>query len=229
MTGYLDIGNSDIKCAIDSPWQEIARFSTADLSLSLLNKELAQPLTKLVVASVVPRVNKLIQTWASEKNIELRFISNHQEVVRIATDNPEEVGADLIAAAAAVVGDCLVVDAGTATTVSFIRDSVLTGVAIAPGPRTQMNSLVSSASQLQESVLQPTKSYFGTSTPSALGSGIVQGQVAWIEHLAMKYPECTLILTGGYGSLLSSSMTMGHVYDPFVVYKGLQVIDNGIT
>lgn len=229
MTGYLDIGNSDIKCAIDQPWQEIARFSTAGLTLSVLDKELHHPFTKLVVASVVPSVNDMIETWASQRQIELYVISHDQDIVQIATDHPDEVGADLIAAAAAVVGDCLVVDAGTATTISLVHDGVLAGVAIAPGPKTQMNSLVSSTSKLEQSVLQPTTPYFGTTTPTALGSGIVQGQVAWIEHLAMQYPGYTLIITGGFGQLLSASMTAEHVYDPFVVYKGLQVIDNGIT
>lgn len=229
MTGYLDIGNSDIKCAIDSPWQEIARFSTAGLSIHTLNKNITHPLTKLMVASVVPAANDVISAWATNKKIDVVFINHEQEIVSILTDSPDEVGADLIAAAAAVVGDCLVIDAGTATTISFIEDSSLRGVAIAPGPKTQMNSLISSTSLLQDAVLQPTSEYFGTSTTSALASGIVQGQVAWIEHVAMQYPYHTVIVTGGFGGLLSASMTIEHVYDPFVVFKGLQVIENGTT
>ncbi len=227
MTGYVDIGNSDIKVAIDSPWQEIARFSTASLSLEILNKSITQPLTKLMVASVVPTANDVINAWASAKKMEIVFINHEQDIVTILTDSPAEVGADLIAAAAAVVGDCLVVDAGTATTISLIEDSSLRGVSIAPGPKTQMNSLLSSTSLLQDAVLQPRTEYFGTSTPTALASGIVQGQVAWIEHIALKHPYHTVIITGGFGGLLSASMNREHVYDPFVVFKGLQVIENG--
>jgi len=227
MTGYVDIGNSDIKVAIPSPWQEIARFSTARLTLAMLNETLTQPFTKLMVASVVPSANDVLTQWAKTQKIDVVFINHEQDVVAIHTDSPAEVGADLIAAAAAVVGDCLVVDAGTATTISLIEDACLRGVAIAPGPRTQMNSLVSSTSLLHDAVLHPQVESFGTTTPTALASGIVQGQVAWIEHVALKHPYHTVIVTGGFGGLLSASMTMEHVYDPFVVFKGLQVIENG--
>ena len=229
MTGYVDIGNSDIKFAIDSPWQEIARFSTASLTLDIVNKSITQPITKLMVASVVPSANDVINAWAMAKKIEVIFINHEQDIVTILTDTPAEVGADLIAAAAAVVGDCLVVDAGTATTISLIEDSSLRGVAIAPGPKTQMNPLLSATSLLQDTVLQPRTEYFGTSTPTALASGIVQGQVAWIEHVALQHPYHTVIITGGFGGLLSASMNIEHVYDPFVVFKGLQVIENGTT
>ena len=92
-----------------------------------------------------------------------------------------------------------------------------------------MNSLLSSTSLLHDAVLQPRTEYFGTSTPTALASGIVQGQVAWIEHVALQHPYHTIIITGGYGGLLSASMNIEHVYDPFVVFKGLQVIENGTT
>ena len=229
MTGYVDIGNSDIKFAIDSPWQEIARFSTASLTLDIVNKSITQPITKLMVASVVPSANDVINVWAMAKKIEVIFINHEQDIVTILTDTPNEVGADLIAAAAAVVGDCLVVDAGTATTISLIEDSSLLGVAIAPGPKTQMNSLLTSTSLLNDAVLQPRTEYFGTSTPTALASGILQGQVAWIEHVALQHPYHTVIITGGFGGLLSASMNIEHVYDPFVVFKGLQVIENGTT
>ena len=229
MTGYVDIGNSDIKFAIDSPWQEIARFSTASLTLDIVNKSITQPITKLMVASVVPSANDVINAWAMAKKIEVSFINHEQDIVTILTDTPAEVGADLIAAAAAVVGDCLVVDAGTATTISLIEDSSLLGVAIAPGPKTQMNSLLTSTSLLNDAVLQPRTEYFGTSTPTALASGILQGQVAWIEHVALQHPYHTVIITGGFGGLLSASMNIEHVYDPFVVFKGLQVIENGTT
>ena len=229
MTGYVDIGNSDTKFAIDSPWQEIARFSTAEISLATLNELINKPLTKLMVASVVPSANDVINVWATNQKIDVVFISHEQDIVSISTDSPHEVGADIIAAAAAVIGDCLVVDAGTATTISYVEDSTLRGVAIAPGPKTQMNSLISSTSLLQDAVLQPRTDYFGTSTPTALASGIVQGQVAWIEHVALQHPYHTVIVTGGFGGLLSASMTIDHVYDPFVVFKGLQVIENGTT
>jgi len=227
MTGYVDIGNSDIKFAIDSPWQEIARFSTASLTIAILNETITHPITKLMVASVVPSANDVITKWATTQKMDVVFINHQQDLVTIRTDSPAEVGADLIAAAAAVVGDCLVVDAGTATTISLIEDASLCGVAIAPGPRTQMNSLVSSTSLLPDAILQPRAEYFGTTTPTALASGIVQGQVAWIEHVARKHPYHTVIITGGFGGLLSASMSLEHVYDPFVVFKGLQVIENG--
>jgi pantothenate kinase type III len=229
MTGYLDIGNSDIKCATANPWQEIARFSTAELSLATLSTYLPTSFTKLMIASVVPSVHEVLTLWARTHHIELVFISHEQPVVRIATDDALEVGADLIAGAAAVVGDCIVVDAGTATTLSLVEDSTLLGVAIAPGPKTQMTSLVQNTALLSDALLQPTMAPFGLNTTSALRSGIIRGHVAWIEHVAAQYPTHTIILTGGFAGLLSASMTMDHIYDPFVVYKGLQVIEDGIT
>ena len=54
--------------------------------------------------------------------------------VKIIVDNPKEVGADLVASAAAVLAhyddNAIVVDMGTATTFTYIEHKVIKGVAI---------------------------------------------------------------------------------------------------
>ena len=80
--------------------------------------------------------------------------------LRITTENPAEVGADLVANAVAAFdrfkGNCIVVDFGTALSFTAVAaPGELRGVAIAPGLTSAVESLARNTAQLSSVPLAP--------------------------------------------------------------------------
>lgn len=112
---------------------------------------------------------------------------------RASTSASAEIGADLIAGLAAARkvtdGPFVVVDCGTATTLTVVgSDNFIHGVAILPGMVTQLKSLTHSAPHLpQDITLQPPPLPFGNNTEESLQSGILYGHASAIEGLLSRY------------------------------------------
>ncbi len=127
--------------------------------------------------------------------------------IAVATAEPEKTGVDRVLNVAAAYEQlkkaCVVVDAGTATTVDFCDDQgTFLGGCIVPGATLQASALHRVAPQLPE--LRPafTDEAFGRDTQSAINAGIVQSLRGLIreavERHAMElstWPE--VIATGG--------------------------------
>jgi type III pantothenate kinase len=149
----------------------------------------------LAVSSVVPNLKSTLIT-AAEKLSPLSFHwvswdSPHQ--FEASSSAKREIGADLIAGLVAarlrVTGPFVVVDCGTATTLTLVnQDNLILGVAILPGLVTQMHSLTHSAPHLpQEVSLRPPPQPYGNDTKEALQSGILYGHAASIEGILTRY------------------------------------------
>lgn len=104
-----------------------------------------------------------------------------------------EIGADLIAglvgARSKTAGPLVVVDCGTATTLSLLsaQDEIL-GVAILPGIKTQIKMLMEKAPHLADSihVVIPEQPY-GTNTVESIQSGILYGHAHMVEGFVRRY------------------------------------------
>jgi type III pantothenate kinase len=120
-----------------------------------------------------------------------------------------EIGSDLIAglvgARSKFQGPLVVVDCGTATTLTLLsaHDQVL-GVAILPGIKTQIKMLMEKAPHLAESILVEIPSQpFGTSTVESIQSGIMYGHAQTIEGFVQRYrslpdfADCQVFGCGG--------------------------------
>lgn len=181
---------------------------------------------KITVASVVPRVSTIIENAAQKQRIPCSFIhASNQTVVKVNTINPAEVGADLIACAAAVNGRTIIVDFGTATTISLVDRNSIEGVAIAPGLATQLNSIVSEAALLDSIDLQVTDQFLGRDTKEALLAGIVMGQAKMVEGMIKSLGKATVVFTGGYAEMINQTLGNPYHVDPLLSMKGLQAID----
>ncbi len=104
-----------------------------------------------------------------------------------------EIGADLIAglvgARGTGPGPLLVVDAGTATTFALLsgQDEVL-GVAILPGIKTQIKTLMEKAPHLADSIkVEVPERAYGVNTSESIQSGIMYGHAHMIEGLISRY------------------------------------------
>ncbi len=156
--------------------------------------------------------------------------------VKIRTDLPSEVGADLVCASVAArelarkdgkAKACVVVDFGTAITVSALNSAgEFLGTAIAPGLGTAMEALRQKAAQIPDVGLERPERAIGRTTAQAVRSGVVngfQGLVARLVELerAELGEDCDVIGSGeSAGADLFASCGFGS-FHPELVLDGL--------
>lgn len=235
----VDIGNSRIKWAVadlQGPIQPVGEVTTAQASPELI-QSLAQefPLHEAIISSVVPRLNDSFTSAFSKR---LRFVSASLPGLSLRFDYPKpgELGADRLAAAVAVKGDkqgpVIVVQCGTATAFTVLNgEGKLCGGVIAPGLRTQLDSLIGAAAQLPEIDLGQPEQALARSTAEAIRAGVIlnyQGGVKEIlRALISELPSSRtprIVLTGGDATYLSGALGLPHTLRPLLVFEGLRMI-----
>ncbi len=146
-------------------------------------------------------------------------------------DNPREVGADrLVNAAGArtfIDGALLIVDSGTATTFDLIsKDDEFLGGAIAPGMYLSLQALHDAAAKLPRVAIAKPEKSIGSSTVSAMQSGVFWGYVGLIDgmvrRIAEEYPApLTVIGTGGISPLFDGASEAIERFEPDLTIRGL--------
>lgn len=156
--------------------------------------------------------------------------------VRIAMDNPKEVGADRVVNAVAAHdlygGPCIVIDIGTAITFDAVaKNGDYLGGAIAPGIAIATDALFSRTAALPRVELTHPKKAIGTNTVAAMQSGIVFGYVGLIEGVVSKIQaemeeKAKVIATGGYAGLLAEESKIIDIVNPDLTLVGLKILYN---
>jgi len=156
--------------------------------------------------------------------------------VRIAMDNPKEVGADRVVNAVAAHdlygGPCIVIDIGTAITFDAVaKNGDYLGGAIAPGIAIATDALFSRTAALPRVELTHPKKAIGTNTIAAMKSGIVFGYVGLIEGIVSKIQiemeeKAKVIATGGYAGLLAEESKIIDIVNPDLTLVGLKILYN---
>jgi len=154
--------------------------------------------------------------------------------VSIRIDNPREVGADRIVNAAAAHhlygGPIIVTDLGTATTFDIVsREGCYLGGVIAPGINTAAETLFMKAAMLPRVELTHPKHTIGTSTVTAMQSGIIFGYVALIEGMIARIQQeleekARVVATGGWFTLIAKETAVFDVVNPNLTLIGLRLI-----
>ncbi len=154
--------------------------------------------------------------------------------VSIRIDNPREVGADRIVNAAAAHhlydGPIIVTDLGTATTFDIVsREGCYQGGVIAPGINTAAETLFTQAAMLPRVELTHPKHTIGTSTATAMQSGIIFGYVSLIEGMIVRIQQelgekARVVATGGWSTLIAKETAVFDVVNPNLTLIGLRLI-----
>ncbi len=154
--------------------------------------------------------------------------------IRMRYDDPSEVGADriagIVAARAAYELPAVVVDLGTTTNFDVIdATGTFAGGIIAPGVALGAQSLARAAARLPIIELAAPKSLIGTSTRSAMQSGVVFGEVAridgLIEGIAGELGAApTVILTGGDAARIAPLLKHAATVDGDLTLRGLALL-----
>lgn len=242
-----DIGNTNITLGLFDNNKYINEFRLAsdrDLSkeeYEILLKSLFKDylIDGCVIASVVEELNvKFKRAVDSVFGVDSVFVDSTINLgIRIATDNPTEVGADRIANAVAAsiiyTGAVIVIDFGTATSFDIINSkSEFLGGVIAPGINTQMKCLKSSTSKLPKIEVSISNSAIGHNTTDAILSGVIRGTACMVDGLIEQCEKelgekATIVATGGYCGLIANYLKRPFDYvNPILTLEGLKLIYN---
>ena len=247
----VDIGNSNIVIGIYNEengewiyrWRlETAAEKTADeywvLLRSLFREHGAEAELpeRAVLSSVVPELTGTMTETL--KRITFRqplIVSPLLETgLHIATENPREMGADLLANAVGAYEGwreaVIAVDFGTALTcIAVDAGGTVRGVSIAPGVRTAMEALSQQAAQLPHIPLERPESVLGTDTVGAIQSGLMHGYAGMVEHLVTEMKremntKARVIATGGLAPRFAPTISCIDESEPWLTLEGLRLI-----
>jgi type III pantothenate kinase len=187
-----------------------------------------------ILSSVVPRVTEPLKT-AVEKLTGKRVMVVGPGIktgLNLRVDEPGSVAADLIvgsvAASACYGAPAIVVDMGTATTLTVVdKNNCFRGGAIVPGVKLSYGALSAGASLLPDvSILRPKK-VVGSNTVDCMRSGAVDGTAAMIDGMVARmeaelgYP-CTVVATGGLAKdMVPCCARPGIIVDSELLLRGL--------
>ena len=154
--------------------------------------------------------------------------------LNIRMENPAEVGSDLIVAAVAAIAEygapLLLVDMGTATTITAIDcDGAFVGGCICPGVKISMEALTGRTAQLPGISLDRPQRAIGKNTRDSMRSGIMFGAAAMLDGLLERMEQelgtpVKVIATGGIAKFVIPLCRREVVYDGGLMLKGLRLL-----
>ncbi len=245
----IDIGNTNIVigCIEGTDISFVERISTdtqkttleyASIFKMVLDIYHIQPgqLKGSILSSVVPPINHVICD-AIEKVMYIKPMVVGPGVktgLNILIDNPAQLGSDLVVDAVAALKEypapLIIIDMGTATTMSAIdaKGNFLGGT-ITPGIRVALESLVSRTSLLSQISLEPPKKAIGRNTIDSMKSGSVLGNAAMLDGMIDRFREelqgdVTVVATGGLAQFIVPLCRHEIIYDDALLLKGLWYI-----
>lgn len=191
---------------------------------------------RVVLASVVPPLTgTLSEMFKRQINREPLVVGPGVRTgLRIRTDNPAEVGADLVANAVAAYArfqsNCIAVDFGTALTFTAVAEpGDLLGVTIAPGLNAAASALFRNTAQLPRVQLTPPPAAIGRNTIHSIQAGVVFGYVGLVEALLDRMRRemgghAQAIATGGLAQVIAPLTDRFADVDPWLTLEGLRII-----
>ena len=245
----IDIGNTNIVvgCIDDEKTYFIERLSTVRTKTEL---EYAVDLKTVldiyhikktdiegcIISSVVPQITDIARL-AAEKILKKEVMVLGPGVktgLNIMMDNPGQLGADMVADAVAGLASYpvpfIVIDMGTATTVSVVNDKKqYIGGMILPGVGVSLDALTSRASQLSGISIDAPKHIIGKNTIECMKSGVLYSNAAALDGIVERIEEelgqrTTVLATGGLAKKIVSHCKREIILDEDLLLKGLRVI-----
>lgn len=193
----------------------------------------------IAIASVVPPLNYTLKTMAETYfNLSPLFVdSNTNTGLKILYEPATDVGADRIVDAVAAIekygAPCIIVDFGTATTFDVINSNgeYLGGV-ITPGIMISSDALFERAAKLPRVDIKRPQRVIGSSTTTAMQSGLYYGYTSLVDGVLKKIVEelgeggksAHVIATGGLAPLIATGSEYIQVVDDTLTLDGLRLI-----
>jgi len=120
----------------------------------------------------------------------------------------------------------IVIDMGTATTMSVLSGTTYLGCVIIPGVRIAVEALSQCAAELPHISIEPPPSILGRNTIDAMRSGVLYGNAAMLDNMIERLeeasqPAATVVMTGGNGHMIRKYCKRDIIYDANLLMDGL--------
>ncbi|MBV8066576.1 MAG: type III pantothenate kinase [Candidatus Eremiobacteraeota bacterium] len=244
----IDVGNTETKLGcfsngtLEQTWRvttELRRtpdeygvfftqlFATSNIAVDRIDA--------VAVASVVPQLDLVLDSACKRFfGATPNFLQPQtQRLMEVATDNPSEVGADLVAAAIGgrerFGAPLIVVSFGTATVfIAISEEGAYLGVAIAPGVAISIEALIGRTAKLPQVALEAPDRVIGRNTNDALRSGIVFGFAGQMEAIVRRMRaemgvDAKVVATGGLAEVVAKQTPVVGAVDPHLSLVGLEL------
>ena len=245
----IDIGNSNIVLGVFDN-DDLLFTSRISTDISTTSDELAVMVSEIfairgidksgidgaALSSVVPALTKAMSEAVELISGKTPFIvaPGIKTGLNIRIDNPSSLGADLltdcVAAVALYQKPVIVIDMGTATTMTAVdRDKNIIGVAIMPGVRTALNALTKNTAQLTQISIEAPAKAIGTNTVESMQSGIVYGNAAMLDGMISRFEkelgeEAFVVITGGVSDVIYRHVSKKVHHNPHLQLRGLLIL-----
>ncbi|MDD5939438.1 MAG: type III pantothenate kinase [Lachnospiraceae bacterium] len=189
-----------------------------------------------IISSVVPQVTLVLAKA-------IRLVTGCEPLIvgagvktglNIKLDDPGTIAGDLVATAVAAKEEyplpCIIIDMGTATTITVIdRDGSYIGGCIMPGTGISLDALTKETSLLPSIDFLPPKKVIGTNTVDCMKGGIVFGSAGALDGVLTRYIDelgdvGSIVATGGMGHIIAPYCTHDITIDNHLLLKGLGYI-----
>ena len=236
MNLIIDIGNTSTKLAVFQRDKVLIAKTIEGFSLVIEVENLLKEFTEIkrgFLSSVGFLSKDELKTL--EKRLPMTVLSSTLKLpFMVHYKTPNSIGADrlaLMAAAATQYSEknVLVIDAGSCITYDFIdsKNNYLGG-AIAPGIQMRYKSLGDFTSSLPTLQKRVPKNSIGNSTHNSIHSGVINGVLyeikGAINEYQNKYPDLTVILTGGDADFLCKQLKISIFANSDFLLEGLNFL-----
>ena len=245
----IDIGNTNIVvgCIDEEKTYFIERVSTdrskTELEYAIDIKTILDiyhinrsDIEGAIISSVVPQI-----TFAARLAVQ-KILKKDAMIVgpgvktglNILLDNPGEMGADRVADAVAALAQypvpLVIVDMGTATTISVLDDKKrYIGGMILPGVGVSLDALTARASQLSGISIDAPRHVIGKNTIECMKSGVLYSNAAALDGIIDRIEEelgekATVVATGGLAKKIVPHCKREIILDEELLLRGLLII-----
>jgi type III pantothenate kinase len=246
----IDIGNTNIVfgCVSDSDevvlferistnhYATSAEYASLIKSILEMNSFNISDIDAAVMSSVVPSVTNTVKE-AVKKLFKVDVMVAGPGVktgLNILIDNPAQLGSDQAVDAVAAINQysapLIIIDMGTATTVSVVdKNKNYRGGLIMTGMGVAADALVARTAQLPKINFEAPANIIGTNTIDCLKSGMLYSNASALDGIIERIEEelgyqCTAVATGGLSELVVPLCKKDIILDSNLLIKGLAVI-----
>lgn len=236
MGGYReDILAFTARLATD-PKMTADQYAVAIKNVLSLYGEDAKDIEDCIISSVVPSVGASVSNAVSKlcEIVPMMIGPGVKTGLNIKIDNPAQLGADLVAGAVGALSKytlpCIVIDMGTASTISVIdKNGSFLGGVIAAGVNLTLKALAENTAQLTSIHIEAPRSVIGSNTVDCMKSGLVYGTAAMLDGLLERIENelsdsAAVVATGGLAKEIIPHCNHTIVYDENLLLEGLREI-----
>lgn len=245
----IDIGNSTTDIGLFGPEGTLRfraalateRNATSDqcamnlISLFALYRAEEGAVSGAILSSVVPSLtaNMCRAVERLTGRLPLLIGPGVKTGLNVKADLHDQLGSDIVACCVAALSaypsPLIVIDMGTAVSMSYLRNNSYEGCVIMPGVQVALEALSEQAAALPHISIEPPAHILGHNTVDAMRSGVVYGNASMIDGMIQRLeaesaPVCAVVATGRSSPEVLKHCKREILYDADLLLRGLYLI-----